>query len=649
MSHQSDLIATDIDAYLAEHERKDLLRFLTCGSVDDGKSTLIGRLLHDSKMVYEDHLAALQKDSASVGHAGEHLDLALLTDGLKAEREQGITIDVAYRYFSTARRKFIIADTPGHEQYTRNMVTGASTCQLAIILIDARYGVLAQTRRHSFIASLLGIRNVVVAINKMDLVEWSKDRFDEIVTDYEAIAGHLDLDAPLFMPMSALLGDNVVDRSEHMDWYDGPTMMEHLETVDVEAGIDLERFRFPVQLVVRPDLDFRGFAGTVESGIVRPGDAVRVQPSGITTTIERIVTFDGDLDVAGPGRAVTITTTEEVDISRGDVLVSVDHPLQRSHQVDAMLVWMNEAALSPGKDYIVQQGNRRMNARVTAVQERVDINTFETAPADTMELNDIARVVLTADAEMLFDPYQVNRATGSFILIDRLSNATVGAGMISSATGVWDRPADARVVRQVSEVSAAERSIRYGQRPVTVFLTGLTNAGKSTIGKALERAMFDRGRATVRLDGENMRLGISRDLGFSAQERSENVRRTAEVASLVNNQGIIAVAALVAPKADVRRRARDLIGADRFVEVFLDTPIEVCRERDAEGIYEAADRGEIPQFPGVSATYEKPVDADLVLDTSVDDVETCVARIVTLLDQRGYLSAAPLPALPDPS
>ena len=642
MSHQSDLIATDIDAYLSEHERKDLLRFLTCGSVDDGKSTLIGRLLHDSHMVYEDQLAALHKDSDAVGNAGDHLDLALLTDGLKAEREQGITIDVAYRYFSTAKRKFIIADTPGHEQYTRNMVTGASTCDLAVILIDARHGVLAQTKRHSYIAALLGIRHVAVAVNKMDLVDYSQERFDEIVAEYSSMADQLGIVDPVFLPMSALLGDNVVDKGANLDWYDGPTMMEHLEHVDVEAGRDLDRLRLPVQMVSRPNLDFRGYAGTIASGLVRPGDTVRVQPSGITTTVERVVTFDGDLEVAGPGQAVTITTTEEVDISRGDVIVSTDDPLQRSHEVDTMLVWMSEQALSPGRDYVLQQGNRRINARVTAVHERVDINTLESAPASGLELNDIARVTLSADAELLFDPYLTNRATGSFIVIDRLSNATVGAGMIRGAAGAWDAQADERLTREVSEVKDAERAIRYGQRPVTIFLTGLTGAGKSTIGKALERTMFDRGRAIVRLDGSNMRLGISRDLGFSSQERSENVRRTAEVARLVNNQGLIAIASLVAPKAEVRARAKELIGEDRFVEVFVDTPIEVCRERDDAGLYAAADRGEIPMFPGVSATYDRPQDADLVIDTSVDSIESCVKRIFAILDERGLLTSGGL-------
>ena len=639
MSHASDLIAVDIEAYLAEHERKDLLRLLTCGSVDDGKSTLIGRLLHDSKMIYEDHLADLEADSSIMGSAGGQVDLALLMDGLKAEREQGITIDVAYRYFSTARRKFIIADTPGHEQYTRNMVTGASTCQLAVILIDARLGILAQTRRHSYIASLLGIRNVVVAVNKMDLVDWSEERFDEICAGYRDFSRGLDLDDPYFLPMSALLGDNVVDAGDNLGWFDGPPLMEHLETVDVEAGVDLERLRLPVQMVVRPDLDFRGFAGTVASGVLRPGDEVVAMPSGLGSTVERIVTFDGDLEVAGPGRAVTVTLTDEIDISRGDLLVDVDHAPTRAHEVDAMLVWMSTEELEPGRRYLLQSANGTSSASVSSIRHRVDVDTLNEQQAVSLGLNDIARCAISSDRELLFDPYASNRQTGSFVLVDRLSNATVAAGMIIGASSAWDRQPDASLHRQASSISGAERSARFGQQPCTVLLTGLTAAGKSTIATALERRLFDRGRTTIRLDGENVRMGISRDLGFSSQERSENLRRVAEVARLVNNQGLIAIAALVAPKQEVRARARELVGGDRFVEVFVDTPLEVCRERDENGMYEAADRGEIPQFPGVSATYDRPTDMDLRVDTLVQDVDECVDAIMGMLAERGYLNA----------
>jgi bifunctional enzyme CysN/CysC len=636
MSHQSDLIAKDINAYLVEHENKDLLRFLTCGSVDDGKSTLIGRLLHDSKMIYEDTLATLEADSTTQGSAGDEVDLALLMDGLKAEREQGITIDVAYRYFSTARRKFIIADTPGHEQYTRNMVTGASTCQLAVILVDARYGVQAQTKRHSYIASLLGIRNVVVAINKMDLVEWSADRFEEICSEYREFAKSLELVDPYFLPMSALLGDNVVDKGENLMWFDGPPLMEHLETVDVEVGVDLEHFRMPVQMVQRPNLNFRGFAGTICSGVIRPGDEVISLPSGVGSKVDRIVTFDGDLDVAGPGRAVTITLADEIDVSRGDLIVKRGAKPLRSHEIDAMVVWMSEIEMETGRQYLLQSSNGTSNADITSIRHRVDINTMEHQAAASLALNDIALCSIASDRELLFDPYAVNRHTGSFILVDRLTNATVAAGMIRGASSGWDRAPETTLIRQISGITANERAIRFGQQPCTVLLTGLTAAGKSTLATALERELFDRGKVSIRLDGENVRMGISRDLGFTAQERSENLRRVSEVARLANNQGIIAIAALVAPNQDVRQRSRELIG-EGFVEIFVDTPIEVCRQRDPGGLYEAADRGEIPLFPGVSATYERPVDADLTVDTSMQSVEECVSEILRVLGDRGFL------------
>ncbi len=637
MSHQSELIATDIEAYLAEHERKDLLRFLTCGSVDDGKSTLIGRLLHDSKMIYEDTLASLEADSTTQGSAGDQVDLALLTDGLKAEREQGITIDVAYRYFSTAKRKFIIADTPGHEQYTRNMVTGASTCQLAIILIDARHGVITQTKRHSFIANLLGIRNVAVAVNRMDLVDWSEDRFEEIREQYLEFAKPLDLVAPVFLPMSALLGDNVVDASVNLAWYDGPTMMQHLETVDVEAGIDIETFRLPVQMVTRPDLDFRGFAGTIASGVVRPGDGVVSLPSGVSSTVERIVTMDGDLEVAGPGRAITLTLRDEIDVSRGDFLVSAGSEPLRAHNIDAMIVWLTDDPLTPGRHYLLQSANGVSNAVVTTIHHHVDITTLEQQPANQLELNDIASVQVSADRELLFDPYRSNRATGAFILVDRLSNATVGAGMLTGVGSSWDRAPEDGLQSQASEITSPERAIRFGQKSCTVLLTGLTAAGKSTIATALERELFDRGKVAVRLDGENVRMGISRDLGFTAEDRSENLRRAAEIARLVNNQGIIAVAAFVAPDAAVRSRFRDLIGDGRYLEVFVDTPIEICRRRDTSGLYDRADDGEIVDFPGVTYVYDRDETYDLRLDAGANTVGESVTAIVEMLASRGML------------
>ena len=639
MSHKSELIATDIEAYLAEHERKDLLRFLTCGSVDDGKSTLIGRLLHDAHMIYEDQLASVEADSTTQGSTGGEVDLALLMDGLKAEREQGITIDVAYRYFSTSRRKFIIADTPGHEQYTRNMATGASTCDLAVLLIDARNGVVTQTRRHSFLVSLLGIQHVLVCVNKMDLVDWSKERFEEIRDDYAAFASSLGIEDPYVVPVSALTGDHVVDPSPNMPWFEGPPVLEHLETVDVEAARNFDDFRLPVQLVSRPDLSFRGFQGTIASGVVRRGDEVMVMPTGTRSTVERIVTFDGDLDEAFVDQAITLTLADEIDVSRGDMIVHPGNRPHRSHDVDAHLVWMNADPMVPGRAYLLRQATRTTNAVVSQLHHRVDVNTLATEPAGTLELNEIGRVTVSAEELLLFDPYAQNRTTGAFILIDRMTNATVGAGMIvdRSAQGVWDEPAVETLVRTRSDVQLEERQRRYGQQPATVLLTGLPASGKSTLARALERALFERGRATLRLDGQNMRLGLSRDLGFSADERSENLRRAGEVARLANNQGLIVLAAFVAPAAEVRDRVRELILPERFLEVFCDAPVDVCRERDTDGMYARADSGEIHAFPGVTAPYDRPVDPALHLRTDEQSVEESVAAVMQLLEDRGFL------------
>ena len=626
---------------------RDLLRLLTCGSVDDGKSTLIGRLLHDSHHLYDDRIAAVYKESAASGHAGGHLDLALLADGLKAEREQGITIDVAYLYFSTSKRSFIIADAPGHEQYTRNMVTGASNADLAVILVDAASGVTTQTRRHTSIAGLLGISAAVVAVNKMDLVGYDEARFRSITAEVSAMAEAVGLAAPVCIPVSALHGDGVVERGRNLSWYAGPCLMDHLEQVDAAAhasarqasGLVGGRLRLPVQLVIRPDHRFRGFAGTVCEGTLRAGDRVQVEPSGRTTTIERIVTFDGDLHEAETGRAVVVTTADEIDIGRGDVIVDLAQVPQRGRQLTATMVWMSQADLVVGMEYLLQQGGQTMSCRVSEVMGRLDVDTLESVPAAAVRLNDIARATVRTDTELIFDPYAQNRTTGSFILIDRADNATVAAGMIAAAAPgtAWEAEPGPTLERQRSSVSSSERTERLGQRPVTVLLTGLTGAGKSTIASALERELFDRDRTTVRLDGENMRLGVSKDLGFSNRDRSENVRRTAELARLVNDQGLIAIAAMVAPSAPVRERARELIGAERFVEVFLDPPLEVCRSRDSAGLYRAADRGEIRQFPGVSAPYDKPADADLVLDTSRLDVDACVRAITAWLEARQFI------------
>ncbi len=637
-----DLRSGDIDEYLEQYERKGLLRVLTCGSVDDGKSTLIGRLLHDSHLILEDQLDEVRRDSATMGTTGDAIDLALLLDGLKAEREQGITIDVAYRYFSTARRKFIVADTPGHEQYTRNMVTGASTSQLAIILIDAVHGVMAQTKRHGFLASLLGIQHIVVTVNKMDLVDWSRERFEAIREQCHAFTDRLPRPVPLCcLPVSALLGDGVVTAGSSMPWFEGPTLLEHLETVDVTPDAVPSQLRFPVQLVARPDRTFRGYRGTVVSGTVACGDEVVALPSGRTSHVSRIVTFDGEPASAGPGQAVTLTLADDIDVSRGDLIVHPDGLPLSAHDLEADLVWMDQMEMVPGADYLLQQVTSIVPARVTSLHHRLDITTLETEPAQSLVLNAIGRVTISCAQPVLFDAYDDNRTTGAFILIDRLTDATVAAGMIVASSSAWDAVPDAHLTAKISQISSAERQARYGQRPCTLLLTGLTGAGKSTIAIALERRLFDRGRAVVRLDGEDVRLGMSRDLGFSSDDRSENLRRLAEVARLANEAGLIVVAAFTAPNAAVRQRVRELVGEDRFLEIHCEASVEACRRRDPDGLYDAAERGDISNFPGVSAPYDAPESPDLRLDTGAHDVGGCVDRLVELLESRGFINLQP--------
>ena len=644
MSHQSSLIASDIDAYLAQHERKELLRFITCGSVDDGKSTLIGRLFYESKMIYEDQLAAIRKDTSRYGTTGEDVDLALFTDGLEDERQQGITIDVAYRYFSTDRRKFIIADTPGHEQYTRNMSTGASTADLAIILVDARHGILPQTKRHSFIVSLLGIRHIVVAINKMDIVDYDEAVFERIKADYIDFASRLDLPDVHFMPISALKGDNVVTNSPRMPWHSGPPLMTLLETVYIGSDRNMEDFRFPVQVVLRPNLDYRGFAGTIASGIIRRGDEVMSLPSRKKSRVKSIVTFDGELDEAFASQSVTLTLEDEIDSSRGDMLVRPGNVPKVDHRFEAMIVWMSEEPLVPGRQYLFKQTSKVVPGAVSTLRYRVDINTLHRQPAPTLALNEIGRCSVTLTSPIAHDAYRRNRTTGGFIMIDRLTNATVAAGMIldreaeETAGDHWgDSAAAEHLHAEQSGVTAAEREARFGQKPVTLLLTGLTGSGKSTIARALERRLFDLGRGVVLLDGQNMRLGISKDLGFSAAERSENLRRSTEVARLFNDSGLICLAAFVAPDEAVRQKAAERIGTDRFLVVHLSAPVDVCRTRDTEGHYVLADQGALANFPGVSAPYEPPVSPDLVLPTHEWPVSRCVDAIVKLLESRGVI------------
>jgi bifunctional enzyme CysN/CysC len=643
MSQQSDLIASDIDAYLEQHERKEMLRLLTCGSVDDGKSTLIGRLLYDSKVVYEDQFAALEIDSKRFGTTGGAFDPALLTDGLKAEREQGITIDVAYRYFSTAKRKFIIADCPGHEQYTRNMATGASTCDLAIILIDARHGVQTQTKRHSFIVSLLGIKHIIVAVNKMDLVDYSQARFEEIVGEYREFAARLEMVDQRFLPIAALPGENLIHRSTNMPWYEGATLMHLLENVHIASDRNLIDFRFPVQYVNRPNLDFRGFCGTIAGGRVRRGDTVMALPSKRTSRVERIVTFDGDLDEAFAPQAVTLTLEDEIDVSRGDMLVRPDNLPHSTQGFDATVVWMADAPMLPGKDYLIKHTTRTTPGRVTTLRYRMDVNTLRREPAPALALNEIGRCRIELAQAIAMDPYRRNRDTGAFIIIDRLTHVTVGAGMIldstsaGDATSVWDKPAAAGLEEPSSPVGPEERAARFGQQPATVLLTGLPAAGKTPIAHAVERLLFDRGRAVAVIDGQHMRHGLSRDLGFSADERSENLRRAAEVAKLFNVAGLVCIAAFVAPHAEVRKRAAEVVGHDRFLVVYVEASEAWRRAHDDQGVYPKADSGEMRSFPGVSAPYEAPENPDLVLHTETMTIDECARRVVELLESRGVI------------
>ncbi len=633
MSHASDLISEDILAYLGQHERKELLRFLTCGNVDDGKSTLIGRLLHDSKMIYEDHLEAITRDSKKVGTTGEDIDLALLVDGLQAEREQGITIDVAYRYFSTAKRKFIIADTPGHEQYTRNMATGASTCDLAIILVDARYGVQTQTRRHSFIASLLGIKHIVVAINKMDLNGFDETVFESIKADYLKFAEGIAFKPTTmaFVPMSAFKGDNVVNKSERSPWYTGQSLMEILETVEVAGDRNFTDLRFPVQYVNRPNLNFRGFAGTLASGIVHKGDEVVVLPSGKSSRVKSIVTFEGELEHAGPGQAVTLTMEDEIDISRGDLLVHADNQPQVTDAFDAMLVWMAEEPMLPGKKYDIKRATSYVPGSIASITHRVDVNTLEHGPASSLQLNEIGQVRIALDAPIALDGYAHNRTTGSFIVIDRLTNGTVGAGMII-AEPVGAQGGDGHHGK-LAHVSTEERAARFGQQPATVLFSGLSGAGKSTLAYAVERKLFDMGRAVYVLDGQNLRHDLNKGLPQDRAGRTENWRRAAHVARQFNEAGLLTLAAFVAPDAEGREQAKALIGAERLFTVYVQASPQVCAERDPQGLYAAAG----DNIPGESFPYDVPLNADLVIDTQSLSVEEGVKQVLAMLRERGAI------------
>jgi bifunctional enzyme CysN/CysC len=617
---------------LLKPREKGLLRFLTCGSVDDGKSTLIGRLLYDSKLIYEDQLATLEKDSRRHGTTGEDIDLALLVDGLEAEREQGITIDVAYRFFNTARRSFIVADTPGHEQYTRNMATGASTADLAVLMIDARKGVLTQTKRHATICSLLGIRHVVVAVNKIDLVGWDKAVFDRIVCDVTAFAGSLGFTSIVPIPLSARFGDNVTARSGNMSWYHGPSLIEHLETVDIDAEAQRKPFRFPVQWVNRPDLDFRGFAGTVASGSIRPGDAVLVAASGKSSTVARIVTADGDLDEARAGQAVTLTLTDEIDAARGDVLCRPAERPEVADQFAAHLIWMSEEAMLPGRSYMMRIGTKFVPATVTAIKHKIDVNTQEKLAARTLSLNEIGVTTVSTGVPVAFDAYKDNRDTGAFILIDRTTNQTAAAGMVDFAL----RRAT-NVHRHALSVDKPARARVKHQKPAIVWFTGLSGSGKSTIADIVEKRLNQAGHHTMLLDGDNMRHGLNKDLGFTDADRVENIRRVGEVAKLFVEAGTIAICSFISPFEAERALVRSLVADGEFLEIFVDTPLEDCIARDPKGLYKKALAGEIRNFTGIGSPYERPLNADIVIATRDTTPDGGADQVVALLKERGLL------------
>ncbi len=619
-------------AFLAENESKDLLRFLTCGSVDDGKSTLIGRLLYDSKKLFEDQLATLQSDSAKFGTTEGDIDFALLVDGLVAEREQGITIDVAYRYFATERRRFIVADTPGHEQYTRNMATGASNSDLAVLLVDAQAGILTQTKRHAFIVSLLGIRHVVLAVNKIDLTGFDEARFNEIRDVFAEFAGQFDFESIVTIPLSARYGDNVIEKSAQTPWYAGPTLLGHLETVTVEDGSRDKPLRLPVQWVNRPNATFRGYAGMLAGGRVRPGDRIVVARTGQTASVARIVTLDGDRDEAGSGMSVTLTLDTELDASRGDILAAPTHRPEVSDQLAAHLIWMSEEPLLPGRPYVLKSAARTVGAAVSDLKHQVDIESFKPLAAKTLGLNDIGLVNLSLSEPIAFDLYDDNKTTGSFILIDRFTNATVAAGMIRfglrRATNIhW----------QALNVDRAARAHLKAQKPVILWFTGLSGAGKSTIANLIESKLHLMGRHTYMLDGDNIRHGLNRDLGFTDADRVENIRRVAETAKLFVDAGIIVLVSFISPFRSERQMARDLVGEGEFLEVFVDAPLAVVEERDPKGLYKKARAGEIKHFTGIDSPYEAPVSPDLRLDTTTATAEELADRIVEALRTGGYL------------
>ena len=627
-SHKTDtLIAEDINAYLKAHQHKSLLRFITCGSVDDGKSTLIGRLLYDSKMIFEDQLEQLESDSKKLGTQGDEIDFALLVDGLAAEREQGITIDVAYRFFATDKRKFIVADTPGHEQYTRNMVTGASTADLAIILIDARKGVLTQTRRHSYLCHLIGIKNIVLAVNKMDLVNYEQETFDQIVEEYKHFATEIGIDKFTALPISGFKGDNITAVSKNTPWYQGSPLMHHLETVNLEqVQDDQDAFRMPVQWVNRPNLDFRGFCGKIASGQVRPGDEVRILPSGKTSHIDRIVTQDGDLDIAQKDQSVTLTLRDEVDCSRGQIITAAKEPLEVADQFETTLIWMEEEALTPGRAYYLKVGAQTVSATVAEPKYQINVNTLDHSAAKTLELNAIGVANITTDRAIPFASYSENRELGGFILIDKITNATVAAGLINFAL----RRAQ-NIHWQATDVNRDHHANLKNQKPAVLWLTGLSGSGKSTIANAIEKKLAGMNRHTFLLDGDNVRHGLNKDLGFTDADRIENIRRVGEVARLMTDAGLIVITAFISPFRAERTMVREMMQPGEFVEVFIDTPLNIAEQRDVKGLYAKARAGELKNFTGIDSPYETPENPEIIIDTTQMDIETAADKIIQVL------------------
>lgn len=623
------LITQDICSYLQMHQKKSLLRFITCGSVDDGKSTLIGRLLYDSKMIFGDQLAQLKLDSKKIGTQGQEIDFALLVDGLNAEREQGITIDVAYRYFSSEKRKFIVADTPGHEQYTRNMVTGASNVQLAVILIDARKGILTQTRRHSYVCHLLGIKNFILAINKMDLVDYDQVKFDTIVCDYQNFANSIGIEKFTAIPISGLKGDNIVSLSANTIWYNGSTLLTHLEDVKVlESSGEVESFRMPVQWVNRPNQNFRGFSGKVVAGKVKPGDKVVILPSGKTSHVDRIVTYDGDLNQAVSDQSITLTLKDEVDCSRGQIIVSTNSPLELADQFETILIWMDENTLIPGRSYYLKIGTITVSAIVSKLKYKINVNTMEKITAKTLNLNDISIVNVTTDRSIPFTPYNENRTLGGFILIDKMTNITVGAGLINFALSRANN-----IHWQVMDVTRDHRAKLKNQKPAVIWMTGLSGSGKSSIANAVEKKLLQIKRHTFILDGDNVRLGLNKDLGFTSTDRIENIRRVGHVAKLMTDAGLIVIVAFISPFRSERDMVRKMMGSNEFFEVFIDTPLSVVEQRDVKGLYAKARSGQIKNFTGIDSSYEIPTNPDIhikTLDLTIDEAaEQILKKIIS--------------------